>query len=458
MIDAKNLLTYLSVLTLSLGLAGCPVSNDDDSAGDDDDSVSNDDDSVAATDSIYDIASTNDDFETLTAAVDAAGLMATLDDDAGGPYTVFAPTDAAFDALPAGLLGKLLADTDLLTDILTYHVVPGAVDSTTVVTLDSATTLQGEDVTIEVTGNVVTVNGAAVTVVDIMATNGIVHVIDAVIVPPSITLPMDIVDTAIGAGGFTTLVAAVQAAGLEATLRSEGPFTVFAPTDAAFEALPGGLVNKLLADTDLLTDILTYHVVSGAVDSTTVVTLDSATTVQGEDVTIEVTGNVVTINGATVTVVDIEASNGIIHVIDAVIVPPSITLPMDIVDTAIDAGFSSLAGAVTTAGLVDTLRGDGPFTVFAPTNEAFAAIQSTVDGLTVQQLTDILLYHVVSGEVDAATVITLTSATTVQGDDIAIDATNGVVLNGSVNVTMTDVVASNGLIHVIDAVLLPPTK
>ncbi|MCO4768885.1 MAG: fasciclin domain-containing protein [Deltaproteobacteria bacterium] len=451
MIDLNRNWTLMLALTMSLGLAGCPVEADDD------DAVGDDDDSVAATDSIFDIADASDDFDTLSAALVAASLDGTMDDDAAGPFTVFAPTDDAFDALPAGLLGKLLDDTELLTSILTYHVVEGAVDAATATGLDSAGSLQGEDIAIAFDGTTVTVNGATVTMTDIEATNGIIHVIDAVIVPPSITLPVDIVDTAIGAGDFGTLVTAVQAAGLEDTLRGEGPFTVFAPTDAAFEALPAGLVGKLLDDTDTLTSILTYHVVSGAVDAATVVGLTSTGTVQGEDITIDASNGVVLNGGAVVTVTDIEASNGIIHVIDAVLVPPSITLPKDIVDTAIEAGFSELANAVTAVGLVDTLRGEGPFTVFAPTDAAFEAVASVTEGLTDQQLTEVLLYHVVSGEVDAAAVVGLTSATTVQGEDISIDASNGVVLNGNATVTTTDVEASNGIIHIIDAVILPPS-
>lgn len=232
---------------------------------------------------------------------------------------------------------------------------------------------------------------------------------------------------------------------------------MFAPTDDAFDALPAGLLNKLLDDTELLTTILTYHVVEGVVNSGAVVGLTSATTLQGEDIAISVDGSTVSINGATVTIVDIEATNGIIHVIDAVLVPPTITLPVDIVDTAIAQGFSKLAEALTAADLIDTLRSDGLFTVFAPTDEAFEAVASVTEGLTTEQLTDVLLYHVLEGEVDAAAVVGLTSATTVQGEDITIDVSNGVVLNGNATVTVTDVVASNGLIHVIDAVILPPS-
>lgn len=133
----------------------------------------------------------------------------------------------------------------------------------------------------------------------------------------------DIVDTAIADGRFTTLVTAVEAAGLVDTLKSEGPFTVFAPTDDAFAALPEGTVEALLNDIPALTDILLYHVVAGEVMAADVVNLSSATTVQGSDVTITVEGDTVRINDAQVIITDIETSNGVIHVIDAVILPPA---------------------------------------------------------------------------------------------------------------------------------------
>ncbi len=133
-----------------------------------------------------------------------------------------------------------------------------------------------------------------------------------------------------------------------------------------------------------------------------------------------------------------------------------------IVDVAIGGGFDTLVAAVQAAGLVETLSGDGPFTVFAPTDEAFAALpEGTLDGLLAdpEALADILTYHVVSGKVLAADVVGLSSATTVQGEDIAIAVVDGgVVLNGSSNVIATDVAASNGVVHVIDAVILPPTS
>jgi transforming growth factor-beta-induced protein len=280
--------------------------------------------------------------------------------------------------------------------------------------------------------------------------------------------PMDIVDTAVADGRFTTLVAAVGAAELVDTLKGEGPFTVFAPTDDAFAALPAGTVDELLKpeNKQKLTDILLYHVVSGKVMAADAAKLTSAPTVLGKDITIKADMGNVYINEAKVIIADIETSNGVIHVIDAVLLPPSDDAMMEkktIVDVAVaDGRFTTLVAAVTAADLVETLSGEGPFTVFAPTDDAFAALPAgTLDSLlkpeNKQQLTDILLYHVVSGKVMAADVVGLTSAPTVLGKDVTITVKDGkVFLNDTVQVIITDVEASNGVIHVIDAVLLPP--
>lgn len=278
---------------------------------------------------------------------------------------------------------------------------------------------------------------------------------------------LDIVDTAVADGRFTTLAAALGAAELIDTLKGEGPFTVFAPTDDAFAALPEGTVESLLLpeNKQALTDILTYHVVAGKVMAADVTALTSATTVLGKDVAIKVDMGNVYINEAKVIITDIETSNGVIHVIDAVLLPPTEEAAESntIVDVAVaDGRFTTLVAAVEAAGLVETLSGEGPFTVFAPTDDAFAALPAgTVESLLLpenkQALADILTYHVVSGKVMAADVVTLTSATTVLGKDLTITVKDGkVFLNDTVEVIITDVEASNGVIHVIDAVLLPP--
>jgi transforming growth factor-beta-induced protein len=261
-------------------------------------------------------------FSTLLTAVEAAGLVETLQGD--GPFTVFAPTDEAFAALPEGTLEALLADTEALSQVLLYHVVSGEVLASEVVGLDSAATVQGEDIAISVDGDSVRVNEANLVTTDIDASNGVIHVIDQVILPPSMSeaaAMSDIVDTAQAAGGFTTLLTAVEAAGLVDTLKSEGPFTVFAPTDTAFAALPAGTVEGLLADTEALTEILLYHVLPGQVTADQVIQLDSAQTVEGSTITIRAEDGKVFINDAQILTTDILTSNGVIHVIDQVILP-----------------------------------------------------------------------------------------------------------------------------------------
>jgi len=264
----------------------------------------------------------------------------------------------------------------------------------------------------------------------------------------------DIVDTAIADGRFETLVAALQAAELVNTLKGDGPYTVFAPTDDAFDKLPDGTVEALLNDIPTLKDILLYHVVAGKVMAEDVVKLTSATTVLGEPVTISVSGSTVKVNDAKVTVTDIECSNGVIHVIDTVLLPPK-----DIVETAMaDDRFETLVSAVTAAGLVATLKGAGPFTVFAPTDDAFSKLPAgTVASLlnNIPALKDILLYHVVSGKVMAEDVVKLTSATTVLGKPVTISVVGSTVKVNGATVIITDIECSNGVIHVIDTVLLP---
>ncbi|QQS40767.1 MAG: fasciclin domain-containing protein [Acidobacteriota bacterium] len=270
----------------------------------------------------------------------------------------------------------------------------------------------------------------------------------------------DIVDTAVSAKMFDTLVAAVKAAGLVETLKSEGPFTVFAPTDEAFAKLPAGTVESLLKpeNKEKLANILKYHVVSGKVMAADVVKMKYAKTVLGEKVKIKVKGDNVMVGGAKVIKTDVNSSNGVIHVIDTVLIPEQ---KMDIVDTAVSTNmFNTLVAAVKAADLVDTLKGKGPFTVFAPTDDAFKKLPAgTVENLLKPEnkdmLVKVLTYHVVSGKVKAADVVKLDSAKTVQGQSVAIKVKDGKVMVDKANVIKTDVEASNGVIHVVDSVLLP---
>ena len=277
------------------------------------------------------------------------------------------------------------------------------------------------------------------------------------------TAQKDIVDTAVGAGSFKTLVAAVKAAGLVETLKSKGPFTVFAPTDEAFAKLPAGTVETLLKpeNKDQLIAVLTYHVVPGKVMAADVVKVKSAKTVQGQEVSVVVEGGRVMIDNANVVKTDIGCSNGVIHVIDSVILPKADTpAKPDIVDTAVSTGkFNTLVAAVKAAGLVETLKSEGPFTVFAPTDEAFAKLpEGTVAELlkpeNKEKLVAILTYHVVPGKLMAADVVAASSLKTVNGKEAKISTEGGASID-SARIIATDVECSNGIVHVIDSVILP---
>jgi uncharacterized surface protein with fasciclin (FAS1) repeats len=412
--------------------------------------------------SVVDIIVNSPDHNTLEAAVVAAELA---DDLSGpGPFTVFAPTDAAFAALPAGVVDALLVDpTGDLAQILLYHVVGAQALSTDLTDGQNITTLQGDDITVSINMNGVMINLSTVVVADIIADNGVVHVIDAVLLPPA-PQPTTVVDVIVNSDVHTTLEAAVVAAGLVETLSGTGPFTVFAPTDNAFAALPAGTIETLLADpTGALTQILLYHVVGTEALSTDLTDGQTVTTLQGQTVTVTINTEGVFINNAQVTVADIMTDNGVIHVIDAVLVPqqPVSTTVVDIIVNS--AEHNTLEAAVVAAGLVETLSGDGPFTVFAPTDAAFALLPTgTVETLLddpTGALTQILLYHVVGAEALSTDLTDGQTVSTLQGQPVTVTINASGVFINTAQVVMADVTADNGVVHVIDAVLLPtPTS
>ena len=270
----------------------------------------------------------------------------------------------------------------------------------------------------------------------------------------------DIVDTAAGAGQFNTLAAALTEAGLVEALKGDGPFTVFAPTDEAFAKLPEGTVETLLKpeNRDQLVAVLKYHVVSGKVMAKDVTKLTYATTLNGQRADIEVDGKTVMVDGAKVIKTDIKATNGVIHVIDNVILPQTQT----IVGVANETGkFNTLLAAAGAAGLADALMDGGPYTVFAPTDEAFAKLpKGTVESLLEPENKDklamILKYHVVSGRVYADQVVKEKSVSTIADMDAMISLKGNAAMINNAKIVMTDIEASNGVIHVIDSVILPP--
>jgi uncharacterized surface protein with fasciclin (FAS1) repeats len=268
------------------------------------------------------------------------------------------------------------------------------------------------------------------------------------------------VDTAVKAGQFNTLATALKAANLVGTLKGPGPFTVFAPTDEAFAKLPAETVAELLKPENRaqLTDILTYHVVPGRVQAKDVIKLRGAVAVNGQRIDVQFGDEGVKVDGAKVLTTDIVCDNGVIHVIDSVILPSSKTIP----ETAKAAGsFETLLAAANAAGLAEVLGSTGPFTVFAPTDEAFGKLPAgTVETLlkpeNKAQLVDILKYHVVPGRVYSEKVLDSKAIKTLQGASAAISLRDGSPRIQDAKILKTDIDASNGVIHVIDSVILPP--
>jgi len=262
----------------------------------------------------------------------------------------------------------------------------------------------------------------------------------------------------IASEGFTTLVAAVQAAGLLDTLLDPGPYTLFAPTDEAFGKLPAGTVEGLLNDIPALTNILLYHVVMGREIMAADVSKNPLVMANGNVASLSVDSGAM-IDNANIIEVDWMGTNGTIHVIDEVILPAAAPSGQTIVgNLAAQGNFTTLVAAVTAAGLVDTLNGAGPFTLFAPTDAAFAKLpEGTVAGLLndIPTLTDILLYHVVSGLKVESSMVMAGPVVMANGDSATLSTDGGVKINDA-NVTGVDWQSSNGVIHIIDSVILPP--
>ncbi|XP_052783674.1 transforming growth factor-beta-induced protein ig-h3-like [Mya arenaria] len=261
----------------------------------------------------------------LVKLVTDAGLAGTL--SGAGPFTVFGPTNAAFSKLPKNILERLMRDKKLLADVLKYHVVSGNVYSSQLsneLTAPSLLTMNGKALDIRFNiynnGQLITADGSPVVLPNQNASNGVIHVVDRVMFPiPFEDIPTEVTKQS---ARFSTLLTAVKAANLVSTLAG-GPFTLFAPTNAAFAKIPADVLNKLLANVTALTDVLTYHVVSGTYWSASLSNGMMPKTVEGKAVNIKIDGGKVMVNDATVEEADLAVTNGVIHVIDTVLLPPA---------------------------------------------------------------------------------------------------------------------------------------
>lgn len=425
---------------------------------------------------IFDVASTNESFNTLTAALKATGLDAVLDDESK-TYTVFAPTDEAFAVLGEDTLTELLAQPEKLSSILTYHVLSGKIDAQAALAAAGTTveTASGNQLALSTNGTTLQVNTATVTTTDLMTDNGIIHVIDAVLLPPTeqSAATDSLLETARAAGQFNTLIGLLAATGLDAVLADESnQFTVFAPTDEAFAKIDATTLKVLANNPDTLKSILLQHVIASPVNSITAMSLagKSAETASGAmlPINIDVNSDSLMIGNANVTSADIQTRNGIIHVIDSVIIG-DVSIPQSlgtITEVAkANGNFTTLLAALEAANLSDVLSDiNADFTVFAPTDAAFAALGETTINSLLQNpdmLKDILLYHVIGNSKilsTAAVNVAISGSpiiTMANGKTASLSLKEQSLFINSAQVVIADVLADNGVIHVIDAVILP---
>ena len=477
----------------------------------------------APSNTIYDIVSNSPVHNYLKICLDTTSLDAVFS-DVNQDLTLFAPSDVAFLALPPGTVTALLMDLTLLTDILKHHAVQGTALAGSLTNNQVITTLLGTDVTVTINSAGIFIDNAQVTVSDIIADNGVVHVIDAVLLPPmdcnsvidgtalvdscgtcqqaylynfqtnvptfvdnanvlvagvdydpatqALIFPNDpmnplwvsdpalctnsIYDIVSNSADHTTLKAAVDACGLDSFLSDPGSLTLFAPTDAAFNLLPAGTVAALLADIPALTDILKHHVIGASVMSSALSNNQVVTTLLGTDVTVTINSTGVFIDNAQVIVADILADNGVVHVIDAVLIPTASIY--DIVSNS--SNHTTLKVAIDACALNGVLSDPGSLTLFAPTDAAFDLLPAgTVTALLadIPLLTDILKHHVVGASVMSGMLSNNQVVTTLLGTDITVTINSMGVYIDNAMVTVADIVADNGVVHVIDAVLIPTT-
>ncbi|CAM9549115.1 unnamed protein product, partial [Choristocarpus tenellus] len=445
-------------------------------------------------------------FDTFISLLEMSGMGATL--TGTGPFTVFAPTDSAFSSAGLGTEDLETLSLGQLEGMVEYLTVEASINVLSLEDIEELFTLQGSLMTVDGTKLTGTQGAdASIVVEDLQASNGYVHGIDAVILPftlsptpaPTGTLaPMAIVDifstaeamnTLSGGefeGQFDTFLGAVALAGLERRMQAFGPLTVFIPTDAAFAAAGLGPAVLTLMSVDILENILLYHLVAADLTLESIEGITELFTVYGPEILVDKTLLTDTQDGvAEIISLDIQASNGYVHVIDGVLLPFPLgptpaptaviwtgppTIPIvDIVATLTaangDSGdntgmFDALLTAVEVSGLGETLEGIGPLTLLAPTDRAFFEV-----GLDATSLSDLpptvveklLLYHIVDSGASTETLSKLDALFTMLGINVVVsyprlyDTQNDVSVFTGVNMT-----ASNGFIHAVDAVLFPP--
>lgn len=447
---------YISVLILAFTFVLTSCNDNDDNM-----------EVIVPTQNIVEIAQANG-FTSLAAALTKANLVDAL--KANGKFTVFAPTNEAFDNLLAAIGQTSIDDVpaSVLEKILLYHVVQGEIMSSGVAD-GNFPTLAGENITLATAGGIKVNSASVISPFDVAATNGIIHTINEVLVPPTIVpFVNSVLEPAYFSENFTTLISAAAKANVVDALLNTPNLTIFAPTNEAFAA--SGLdLDALSAET--IANVLTYHVVPSKVLSSGIPR--DAATLNGAKLWFSLVTSGNFINGDTeIVAVDIQSGSGVVHVIDNVLLPPAGNLVETAVSLSASGEFTSLVAALTRTAnegtaaqnLITVLSGNGPFTVFAPTNAAFQALldsNSAWNGLgdiPLETLIAVLTYHVVPAKAFdkdvAGAVDGNNQLPTANGGKLTFDLSN-FKINTNTTITGVNTNASNGVIHVIDKVLLP---
>lgn len=405
----------------------------------------------------------------LTAELDAA-LSTTQD------ITVFAPTDDAFGKLHQSSIEILKSEQwrPHLKNLLMQHVLPLKVLSTDISDGLTAAALNGEEVTLNLpsSGGVLINDKSNVIQADVPADNGVIHAVDTVLFPEWVS--NSIVDRAVSDPELAILTNLVDQLHLTNALSVQGPFTVFAPTDKAFvEGLNALGVQDGMVTIHLASSLLTYHIVRGIFSASDIEDGLELTTIQGEKLIFAFNGDAAQVNGQNIFATDILTNNGIVHKIDGLLIPQSVAPssvaladPQTVVDVAISNSetFSALVDFVIKADLVSPLSTTQGITVFAPTNDAFAALAEAAPAVVANlqtkewstHLQDVLLYHVLPDEVPSSVVTNGSEATALNKEKLSFGVSGNVIsVNGGSEVVVPDVGADNGVIHAIDNVLIP---
>ena len=450
-------------------------------------------------------------FTMLLAAIDAAGLSDTVADLDG--VTFLAPSNDAF-AASLEALGvspeAVMANPDALAAILSYHILPERLFFRNLTSGPAVTTAEGEDVQFDLTDGVFSVNGIGISDVDNIASNGVMHVIDGVLVPASVAAmltapaatPEPTPEPVVAAPArpsiaevlandadarFTMLLAAIEAAGLSDTVANLDGATILAPSNDAFtsslESL-GVSPMAVMANPDVLTAILNYHILPERLFFRNLTSGPAVTTAEGEDVQFDLTDGVFTVNGINISDVDNVGSNGVVHVIDGVLVPPSVAASLapapeatpeatpapetaagpslvDWLTNDADGRFSTFVAAIQAAGLDRTFAELNGATVLAPTNDAFQAeldfLGTSLEAVSADPvlLGQILRAHVIPGEYFFRNLTSGPALSTLAGNTVQFDLTDGVFTVNNIPVSDVECRGANGFVQVIEGVILP---